>query len=266
MDEKITPAIKREYINLLKLAEKQFQLMSSVRLACSMKTQPLLVPDIWIYGKYKIEGQQIQLSPDSADDASAFLEHTITHAWAIHLLNAISQTINHPSEHSDSNIVAAFQISRLMRHAYAHGPFIPKWRIAPKFQNKIYEIQGVISLDTTDLDNKNMDWKHYGGFIALWNLSHWIRINILQDKEQPRLSNSTYTPSHVIQQGRLLINKNVDIPADAERIPLTIKEIDGKHYAVIGSDSDGKYKITLNDKKNNVELFKYKGKTYIRTT
>ena len=263
MDKLNIGSIRSEYINMLKLYEKQFQLVASVRLACSIKTQPLLVPDIWIYGKYKLEGQQIQLTPDSADEASAFLEHTVIYAWAIHLLNAISEMMEDPGQDNDQNIVAAFQISRLMRNAYAHSPFIPKWTIKSKFQNKIYVIQGVISVDTTNLNNKNVEWKHYGGFIALWNLSKWVRVNILNDKEQQCSTDNTYIPSKIIQQGRLILNRNCNIPKDAERIPLTIKEIDGKQYAVIGSDSDGEYKIQLNEKKDNVELYKLDDKIYI---
>jgi len=33
---------RSEYINLLRLTEKQFQLMAAIRLACTLGTQPLL--------------------------------------------------------------------------------------------------------------------------------------------------------------------------------------------------------------------------------
>jgi hypothetical protein len=255
---------QKKYIDLIKLAEKQFQLIVSVRLACTLHTQPLTVPDLWIYGAYKLEGREIQLTCDSADEAAAFLEHTIVHSWSIYLLEAINSIIKNPREHDDINVVSAFEISRLIRNAYSHGPFLPKWSIDPDCRNKLFKISNVISLDTTNLEQVAVKWQHYGGFISFWNLSHWIRLNILKDEKEV-CQDKPYFSSDIIQQGRMIIQKNSKIPPDAEHVPLKIKEIAGKHYAIVGSDSDGEYKIELNENKDNVKVYRDKLKMYICT-
>jgi hypothetical protein len=89
-----------------------------------------------------------------------------------------------------------------------------------------------------------------------------VRKNILKDRDKKK--HRVYTPSGITQQGRLMIQKRNEIPTDAKKVPLKIKEISGKKYAIIGSDSDGEYKIGLNKEKDNVEVYKHKQKVYIR--
>jgi hypothetical protein len=243
---KFSDSIREEYIESLRLVELQLQLTISVRLACSLHNQPLMVPDLWIYGQNQLEGCEIQLTPDSADIAATLLEHTVTHVLCIHALEAIKRAIDNVWDHLDKNIVAAHQICRLIRNAYAHNPHMPVWRIDKKSRNKIYEIMGVIQLNTEKLEGQKIKWQHYGGIIALWNLSHWVRVNILKDANKIVILKDTYTPSGITQQGRLIVKWLDKTSSEANDIPLDkIVEIAGKRYLVIGSDSDGTYKIEL---------------------
>lgn len=59
------------------------------------------------------------------------------------------------------------KIARIIRNAFAHNPFYPKWNFENKNHIGIFEIKRIIKLDTTSLHGKKVDWCHYGGPIAL---------------------------------------------------------------------------------------------------
>jgi hypothetical protein len=75
-----------------------------------------------------------------------------------------------------------------------------------------------VGLNTSDLNGKLFDWRHYGGHLAIWRLSQWVRFNVLGDtppvgrKEPPRPKVEAY------QQERLILKRIAEIPPDA--IPL----------------------------------------------
>ncbi|STX43949.1 Uncharacterised protein [Legionella donaldsonii] len=239
------PNPKEEHIKSLYRAEMQFRLMVSVRLACSLQNQPLNVPDLWIFGNNQLEGREIQLNMKEANKAAAFLEHAITYAWSIHAYEAILKCTT-SSDRNDESINAAYQISRYIRHAYTHNPYIPIWSFQDEDKNKRYEIPNIIRLNTSNLHKEKLKWQDYGGFITLWNLSRWIRLNILDDRLHKIHSREhTYVPSGIIQLGRLILKKiEIDkMPSDDKKIGIETVEITGEQYGIIARDSDGIYTV-----------------------
>ena len=66
--------------------------------------------------------------------------------------------------------------------------------------------------------SSKFDWRHYGGHLAIWRLSQWVRFNVLGDT--PPVGRKEPPPPKVeaYQQGRLILKRIAEIPPDA--IPL----------------------------------------------
>jgi|GEM_PF-633273 len=224
---------KDSIIGQLFAAELQFRLASAVRLATTMKRQPLDLPIQWTYGRHSVKNNEIALREDQAEYASWRLHQSATFLLATEIKNAIAAVIEDPINHKGENISDAFQIARFIRNAFAHHPFKPVWSIQKEYQGKKFEVPGVIELDTTDLNEKVFDWRHYGGYLAILKLSHFVRFNILKDKSKKPSDRVLSRPKNeYIQFGDLILKKIKTIPKDA-------KKIDGNAF-----DLGGGYKIT----------------------
>ncbi|MBH0189312.1 MAG: META domain-containing protein, partial [Nitrospira sp.] len=53
-------------------------------------------------------------------------------------------------------------------------------------RNQIFEVRGVTSLNTTNLQGVAFDWRHYGGPLAILRLCRYVRFEILKDTKQTR--------------------------------------------------------------------------------
>src|SRR2546422_10186895 len=95
--------------------------------------------------------------------------------------DAILAVVPDPKSSPDLSVQSAYQISRLIRNAFAHAPFAPIWSIDPDCRHKIFSIPGIISLDTTGLNGTVFDWRHYGGPLSLFPLFRFLRKHILND-------------------------------------------------------------------------------------
>ena len=174
------------HIDQLFAAELQFRLASAVRLAVTADTQPLDLPMEWTHGKHKIRYEEMALRKDQADFAAALMHHSAVYMMTVAMKDAISAAVPHPDRLADPNVQAAFQISRLIRNAFAHGPFNPVWKISEKLRDRIIKVRDIISLDTTNLNDEVFDWRHYGGPIAMLRLCQYVRLEILRDSRRPR--------------------------------------------------------------------------------
>jgi hypothetical protein len=203
----------------LRAAEGQFRLATAARLAVTIGQQPLDLPIRWSQGRHVVNYSAMALSSDEADFAAWNLQRSATFLMAAAVLGAIRGTLQNPRSDSDDRIVNAYQIARMIRNAFSHGPFDPVWRIDKDCRNKEFEIQNVIRLDCRDLDGKPFDWRHYGGPLAILSLSKFVRQNILRDVSEP--GNVVPMPQRVfVQQGDLILMKVAEIPAEAERVEL----------------------------------------------
>jgi hypothetical protein len=209
----------QEQIDCLFAAELQFRLASAVRLATTLKSQPVDLPMEWTHGQHRIEYAEIALRQDQAEFAACFLHRSATYLMAVAIKDAIRAVAPDPKNSPDSDVRAAYQIARLIRNAFAHAPFAPTWSIDPDCQAKVFSIPDLITLDTTGLQGTPFDWRHYGGPLALFRLCRFVRIKVLKDPVAPR--KVLPVPRNVLyQQGDLILKKIDQIPPDA--VPVDI--------------------------------------------
>lgn len=194
-------------------AELQFRLASAVRLAVTAEEQPLEVPLRWIHGKHSVIYEEMALPQDQADFAAAVLHRSCTYLMAVAIKDAIRVAVPDPKNSIDPNVQAAYQISRLIRNAFAHSPFAPTWSIDQDCRDRVLMVHGVIRLDTTGLNGTPFDWRHYGGPLAVFELSRFVRASVLGDKRAarkliPKPRKAMY------QQGDMILTRVSEIPAD----------------------------------------------------
>jgi hypothetical protein len=211
------------HVGHLRAAEAQFRLATAARLAVTLGHQPLDLPIRWSHGQHTVTYSEITLSRDEADFAAWNLQRSATFLMASAALEAIRGTIENPRSHSDPQVVSAYQVARMIRNAFSHSPFNPVWRIDPDCLEKRFEIPNVIHLDCAGLDGKPFDWHHYGGPLALLELSRFVRCSLLGDTKQPE--KVIPLPERVYyQQGELILMKvdNIPegvVPVEAEQRP-----------------------------------------------
>jgi len=197
-------------IALLFAAELQFRLASAVRLAATMESQPLDLPMEWSHGRHKVRYEEVALRTDQALFAAQCMQRSATYLMAVAMKDAIRVAVPDPKNSTDPNMQSAYQISRLIRNAFAHSPFDPVWSIDPDCRDRFFQVTDIISLNTTGLHGVRFDWRHYGGPLALLRLCRYARFEILKDTPRPRqvipLPKDIY-----YQQGDLILKKIADL-------------------------------------------------------
>lgn len=174
----------------------------------------------WTHGRHHVRYDEVALRQDQADYASYFLHRSATYLMAVAMRDAIAAVARDPKNSPDANIRAAYQIARLIRNAFAHGPFSPIWSVDEDCRNATFEIPDVISLNTTGLQGTKFDWRHYGGPLALFRLCRFVRIDILGDEPAPR--KVVPMPSgKVIQVGDLILEPVAELPPDS--VPVEVE-------------------------------------------
>jgi len=208
---------RNKHIAQLFTAELQFRLASAVRLATTGNVQPLDLPMEWTHGQHHVRYEEIALRQDQADYAAFFLHRSATYLMAVAMKDAIRSVVPDAKASSDSDVRAAYQIARLIRNAFAHGPFSPTWSIDKDCRNITFAIPGLIELNTAGLHGTPFDWRHYGGPLALFRLCRFVRTQILKDDPPGR--KVVPIPGRVIlQQGDLVLEKVDAIPPDAAQV------------------------------------------------
>ncbi|MDR3676235.1 MAG: hypothetical protein P4N24_12150 [Acidobacteriota bacterium] len=205
---------REKHIAYLFTAELQFRLASAVRLATTLNTQPLDLPKEWIHGKHRVTYEEIALRPVQADYAAYFLRRSATFLMAVAMKDAIRATVNDPKNSNNPDVRSAYQIARMIRNAFAHAPMLPTWSIDKDCRDRLFEIPNIIALNTKGLNGIPFDWRHYGGPLALFRLSQFVRIKILKDQFTAGKP-VTVPVSTVYQQGNLILQKVDAIPAGA---------------------------------------------------
>jgi hypothetical protein len=133
----------------------------------------------WRYGKHALSRDELALSMTDATLAADVLQRSTTLTLAVHIKSAFTQVIGPRERLDDPAHRAAFEIARLIRNAYTHQPMDPHWSIDPPCRDQEYIVPAVIRFDTTGLDGKRFEWQDYGGPIALYRLSEYVRLQVL---------------------------------------------------------------------------------------
>ena len=123
---------------------------------------------------------------------------------AVVMKNAIRAVVPDPKTCADTDAQSAYQISRLVRNAFAHAPFAPLWSIDSNCRDKVFTVGNIITLDTSGLHGTAFDWRHYGGPLALFRLCRFVRTEILKDKP-PEREIGPVSDNVIYQQGGLIL-------------------------------------------------------------
>jgi hypothetical protein len=122
---------------------------------------------------------------------------------AVAMKDAIRAVVHDPKTAADP-VRSAYQIARLIRNAFTHAPFSPAWSIDSDCRDVIFEVPGVIALNTYGLHGMPFDWRHYGGPLALFRLCRFVRAEILEDVVARR-SAVPVAETGIVQQGNLIL-------------------------------------------------------------
>jgi hypothetical protein len=212
----------QNHIDQLFTAELQFRFASAVRVATTMKLQPLDLPIEWTHGQHRVTYNEVALRQDQADFAARYLQRSATYLMAVAMKDAIRAAIPNPKNSTDPSVRAAYQISRLIRNAFAHAPFSPVWSIDPDCRNAVFSIPDIVTLDTTNIHGTTFDWRQYGGPLAMFRLCRFVRNQILKDSIKPRKV-LPIPKERYIQQGDMILRKVREIPKDA--VPVEIEPL-----------------------------------------
>lgn len=209
---------REQQVERIKVAEHQFRLACTVHLAVTNDVQTLDVPVEWTFGSHRVSYQDFGLRPDQAPLAASALENTATFVLVSTVRDAIVECFPSPKTHSDARIIAAYQISRIIRNAFAHSMIDPVWSIDQDCADRTFEIDGVISLNTASLHGKRLDWRHYGGPLAVFHFGRFVRETLLESPVDANRELPVYPSVEAYQMGRLIWRKVNDIPPDASVI------------------------------------------------
>ncbi|MCR4337024.1 MAG: hypothetical protein NUV91_04375 [Candidatus Omnitrophica bacterium] len=98
-------------------------------------------------------------------------------------------------------------------------------------------MKDIIELDTSDLNGKVFDWRHYGGPLAILKLSNFVRFEILKDvRKNPSKRALPQPKNHYIQQGGLILKKIKEIPKGVKRAKIkksNMIDLGGEHKLLI---------------------------------
>lgn len=211
---------REDHLARLKIAEHQFRLACTVHLAVLHERQTLDVPVEWSFGKHRVSYEDFGLRPDQVPLAASALEHTAMHVLCSTIRDVIVFLFPNTRHHADPQVVAAYQIARIIRNAFAHAMIAPVWSIDTDCTDKTFEIDGVISLNTTGLNGQPMQWQHYGGPLAIFRFGRFVREVFAQDPVDPNRRKPDFPSVEYRQIGRLVFSKVDGIPADAELVHL----------------------------------------------
>ena len=124
-------------------------------------------PEIWTYQKHTVNNKDLNISINEENKASILFEHSSLYLMANQLDSILEIKFNDRFNHADNSIKNLSIITRVIRNAFAHNPFNPKWLFRKKFKNKLFKIENIIELNTNELENKPVKRKDYGGPLSI---------------------------------------------------------------------------------------------------
>ena len=170
---------KEDYDKLLKLAETQYRFAVGINTLYTIRERypKLPYPDFWTWGKHSITKKEMQLTRKEAKDGAMLFSHTALYILVVQIDTVLERVFGkNRFTHNDGDIQSAASIARLIRNAFAHNPFYPIWIINKQMRNKMFRINRInVELNTSNLENKVVKRSHYGGPLAILELSRFVR-------------------------------------------------------------------------------------------
>jgi hypothetical protein len=180
----------------LSVAELQFKLALGVNLHRAFSRGDSAFPylDTFSYGKHVASRDELALSPSEERDASLALEHTTTYVMALQIDTALEALVPERFTPTDTEAQNASWIARLIRNAFAHAPQHPRWLTYPGCDTNHFSVREIIALDTNGLNGQPVDYKHFGGPLALLRFSVFVRTDLI-----PRVTANTVAQSDTVR-------------------------------------------------------------------
>ena len=134
-------------------------------------------PKTWSWGRHSVTDKDIKLSRDEARDGAMYVAHSALYIMVIQIDTALEKCFGGDRfSHPDKDIKSASCIARLIRNAFAHDPFHPVWLVPSRMKKQIFRLDKIdVELNVNDLEGKNVKRSHYGGPLALLQLSRFVR-------------------------------------------------------------------------------------------
>ena len=163
-------------------SELQFKLALAVSTTChSSNERALCYLGAFSWGKHVMDSEELSLTKENEKLASSILEHSATYLMTLQLDEILEKLFPNRFEHSNCCVQNGARIVHLIRNAFAHDPLSPAWLIPTYCKNKTFSVEGIISLNTTELNEKKLKRSDYGGQIALLRLLQYFRQLIEED-------------------------------------------------------------------------------------
>ena len=172
---------RKWWVELLKKAEIQYKFALALNTTYNSRIEEDL-PNLsylayFAYGKYGTGGKELRLNKKEEKYAVTLLEHSAIYLIAVQIDSALEDLFRSRFNHPNKDIRTISCIIRLIRNAFAHNPFAPRWLLDRRFKNKTYTI-GDLTFRTNGLNNKLVKKMDYGGPVALLLLSKFVRTEI----------------------------------------------------------------------------------------
>lgn len=161
-----------DYGKLLKYSEIFFKFAFAIHQPIHFK---LMYLSQFSWGKHTASKKDLKLTKKEENLSVALLHHVATYILALQIDTVLQDKFQDRFNHKNNDIRSAAWIARLIRNAFSHNPFYPRWEFYSECMNKQYAVSKIISLDTSKLHGKEVDRMHYGGPLALLRLSEYVR-------------------------------------------------------------------------------------------
>jgi len=168
--------MKKESEIKLEHAEIFFKFVLGIRAHMHTLDKPLEYLGIFSFGKHVLNQKDLELNKKQEEIGASILEHVGTYIMIQQLYKVLEDEWGNQSIRShDEEVRSIFQVVRYIRHAFAHDPFNPKWRIDTADRNQVYAVSNILTLKTHALHGKRVNRLDYGGPLALLRLLQYTR-------------------------------------------------------------------------------------------
>ena len=168
---------------LITVAQHQFKLALALRAHCA-SAQPengLSYLQSFSFGTHIASSEELSLTPSEEQFAAAALEHSVTYVMAVQIDTALQAVFAQRFSHPRSEVQQSAWIARLIRNAFAHDPLNPIWLTYPECEDKVFSVEGIIALNTSQLKGKELQRMDYGGPLALLRFAEFVKAQLLSE-------------------------------------------------------------------------------------
>lgn len=173
-----------DYSERLRLTELTLKLVIGVRtralLAKSNPALPALTSGVapGVKGKPPPDTNNMVLSKEYEDEASAALENSAVYLAACQLDSVLEEKLPKRFEHPDRGLRNACSIIRVLKVSFEENPYSPVWKFPDEWKGRLLEFEKV-SLFPPELDGRPVRRRDYGGPLTLLRLLEFVREKVV---------------------------------------------------------------------------------------